>query len=252
MQPELLLLYIYSYLAGAFPTANVLSKWLKGVDLRHQGSGNVGGSNLMRQMGKKWAIPLVAIEFALKGLSPLLLAYLLLDSQTPSFRESFPLYLVPILVLVGNNWSVFLRFQGGRGLMVVCAVMFVLAPPIFLVAFSMYLFGWWASRSSAVWALVAMVSLPVLALTPGEALVVDWPALWRWITGGALVTPDSGVARATSLLCLVMLALVVLKRITANSLSFPEGMSRREVLFNRIVRDRDVASRESWVSRDRE
>ncbi len=247
---ELLGLYLYAYLAGAVPTPYLIARLVKGIDIRQYGSGNVGGSNVVRQLGKGWLAPLAAIEFLLKGLSPALLAYLLLNDQMAAGLRTSPLFLsAPLVALVGNNWSVFLRFQGGRGLMVVCGMALALAPLLFSIAMAVYLVGWRLSRSSAVWALIAVALLPLLALAPGDILTMDWQGVWLLVRDGVLSSPESKESIAISCFGGATLGLVILKRLVGNSLEFPENVSRRKLMFNRLFHDRDVEDREKWVSR---
>ncbi|MDE2938372.1 MAG: glycerol-3-phosphate acyltransferase [Chloroflexota bacterium] len=247
---ELFGLCLYAYLAGAVPTPYLIARLVKGIDLRNYGSGNVGGSNVIRQLGKRWFVPLTAIEFLLKGLSPTLLAYLILADDFPSGpRASFLFLCVPLLALIGNNWSVFLRFQGGRGLMVVCGITLALVPVLFLVTITVYLIGWRVSRNSAVWALVAIVLLPILAWVPGGAMTLDWQGLWLLGRDGISSLPGRNESLVISVLGCAILGVVVLKRLVGNSLSFPEDVSTNRVILNRLFKDRDVDDREKWVGR---
>ena len=246
MYLELAGLYLYSYLIGAMPTTYLLARLGRGIDLREYGSGNVGGSNLLRQMGRKWLIPALAVDFGFKGVSPSLLAFYLLPAGTP-----WPLLLAaPLLSLAGNNWSVFLRWQGGRGILLVCGMLLSLAPLLFAVALGLYLAGWRATGSSGVWVLIALCLLPLLALLPVPLLAAGWPEVLAALTGGELpvTAPVAGPAVA-SWYCLAILAVVVVKRLLSNSLGFPEDVPRRRVLFNRLFRDRDVDDRGDWLAR---
>ena len=250
MYLEILALYAWSYLAGSIPTPYLIAKLARGIDLREYGSGNVGGSNLVRQLGKKWIPPLVLVELAVKGFSPFVIGLLLFGSPVELPTLSLCLFLGgPLLALVGNNWSVFLRFQGGRGLMVVCGMVAALAPLLFLAAISVYLAGWRVSRSSAVWALLAVALLPVLALLPGGVLVVGWSGLVDLLAGGSLKPLPGGYAAVISCFGACILVIVLVKRGLSNSPAFPEGLPRRKVIFNRLVRDRDVDDRSEWISR---
>lgn len=250
MYLEVLVLYACCYLAGSVPTAYLIARLAKGIDLRQYGSGNVGGSNVARQLGKKWMAPLAAIEVAFKGVAPFLLALLAFGTPAELPVLSQCLFLgAPLLALVGNNWSVFLRFQGGRGLTVVSAMVTAVVPLLFLVVIAVYLVGWRITHNSAVWALIAVLLLPVLALLPGGVLLTGWGGLPELLTGGTYQQPPAGYAAVVSAYCGCILALVLLKRVLSNSLAFPENMSRKRVIFNRLLRDRDVDDRTEWVSR---
>jgi acyl phosphate:glycerol-3-phosphate acyltransferase len=218
---ELAGLYLYAYLVGSVPTAYVIARLVKGVDIRRFGSGQVGGSNLVRCAGKWWLVPLGLFELLVKGASPVLLAqhWLGLD------RGSLELLIAPLLALAGHNWSVFLNLHGGRGIAVTVGALLVLSPPLlagFLAVFGM---GWLITRSAGVWTLVALAMLPVWAALAAEPVMISW-------------------------YCVAMLALVVLKRLLSDGMSLPAGgPARRQVLLNRLFRDRDIADRDGWVRR---
>ena len=250
MYLEVLALYGYSYLAGAVPTPYLIAKLTKGIDLREYGSGNVGGSNIARQLGRRWIAPLALVELLLKGLSPFAFGLQVFGPLYEMPLSTLCMFLAaPFLALIGNNWSPFLRFQGGRGLMIVCGMLFSLAPFMFLVGMSVYLVGWRVSRSSAVWALIATAILPVLAVLPGGYLVTSWDAVWAFLGGESIQPAYSRYAIVISCYCGLILLAVLLKRGLSNSPAIPEGLSGKKVLFNRLVRDRDVDDRAEWVSR---
>ena len=249
MFPEIAVLYLYSYLIGAFPTPYVVARLVKGIDLRRYGSGNVGGSNVVRQLGRKWVAPLSLFEFLLKGVSPVFVGLIILGPASGLERTSLLFLAAPLLTLIGNNWSVFLRLQGGRGLLVICGVVTALAPLLFVTAILIYLAGWRITRNSGVWALVAVASLPLLALIPGGLLTIGWSSLLSLLTAPGSFTIPAGEAFVISWYCLVVVALVVLKRLMSNTMVFPPELSRKRVLLNRLFRDRDVDDRAEWVER---
>ncbi len=213
-------LYLYAYLVGSVPTAYLLGRLAKGIDIRSYGSGNVGGTNLAHQAGRLWLLPLGCFDILVKGASPVLIAQYALGWES----DSLVLLGAPILSIIGHNWSVFIRFQGGRGIAVVCGILLAISPLLigaFLVLFSA---GWLATRSAGVWVLVSLLALPLWGILMGQPAAVTW-------------------------LCVVMLGLVLLKRLLSNGTPMPQDISRRRVLFNRAFRDRDVDDRSTWVDR---
>ena len=214
-------LYIFSYLVGAVPTAYIIARLVKGIDLRGYGSGNVGASNLFHHVGKKWVVPLGLFEVLIKGALPIWTGQYLLGLE----RSSGLLMAAPLLAITGNNWSIFLRLQGGRGIAVAGGTLLGLSPLILVPAFVVVAVGGWAlTRSSGIWVLIALVLLPVWAVLRGDPLSI-------------------------SLYCVGLLALVVLKRLVSNWTPLPEDLPRKKVLMNRLLLDRDVADRAQWVDR---
>jgi len=103
-----ILLVVFSYLFGSFPTAFIIYKANKGDDIRNYGSGNVGGTNVLRTAGPGLGILTIVVDI-LKGFIPVLIIYLF-------FPSSYILYiLATVSVLIGHVFPVFLKFRGGKG-----------------------------------------------------------------------------------------------------------------------------------------
>ena len=64
---DIIFLYIGAFLLGSIPTAYIVGKVVRGVDIRGYGSGNVGSANLYEHVGKKWVYPVAAVEIFIKG-----------------------------------------------------------------------------------------------------------------------------------------------------------------------------------------
>jgi glycerol-3-phosphate acyltransferase PlsY len=105
---------IFSYLLGAIPTAYIFGRLLKGVDIRKAGSGNVGATNAMRVLGKGPGALVLLLDI-LKGF----IAVRVIANTVPSDKLAIPYDLFALILgiacIVGHNWTVFLRFSGGKG-----------------------------------------------------------------------------------------------------------------------------------------
>lgn len=225
MALELIGLYVFSYLIGSIPTAYLIAKLARGVDIRAYGSGNVGGSNLFRHVGKIWMAPLGILDVLIKGSVPVWIGVYGLGMD----RTAPLLVVAPLLAIVGHNWSIYLRFQGGRGIAVVAGSLLALAPLLLAAFVVIAVAGWAVTRGAGIWVLISLLLLPLWAmLSPpwgilgGDRVVISW-------------------------YCGAVLGLVVLKRLLSNWTPPYEGLPRRKVLFNRFFRDRDMDDRSEWV-----
>ena len=223
---EIALLYLAAYLLGSVPTAYIIGRVAKGIDIRRYGSGNVGGGNVIQHVGRKWFVPQLFSDALIKGAGTIWFSVYVVGIQWNSPLLIGP----PLLVLAGNNWSPFLKMQGGRGLGVAIGMLLAFSPAILGVALVVYFGGHLLTRGAAVWALAALVSLPLLFYV--------FPAGLKMADGLTMVWFSLGV-----------LGLVVLKRLSSNWTPLPVDLPRRKVFFNRLVRDRDVDDREQWVER---
>ncbi|MFO7952403.1 MAG: glycerol-3-phosphate acyltransferase [Bacillota bacterium] len=121
---------LLAYFIGAFPTAFLVGKTLKSIDIRLEGSGNVGGMNLYRSAGLLPGIITVLLDIA-KGSLAVYLSFVITGE---------PVYymLAGLAAVVGHNYNLFLNFKGGKGLATSLGVFIVLSlqsiPYIFLIA----------------------------------------------------------------------------------------------------------------------
>lgn len=104
-----ILLVIFAYLVGAFPTGYVIYKIKTGGDIRNQGSGNVGGTNVTRTIGTGLGI-ITIIADVLKGFIPILVLYFIYPD------DLILLSIVAIAAILGHDFPVYLKFKGGKGI----------------------------------------------------------------------------------------------------------------------------------------
>lgn len=123
------LVCLIGFLLGAVPFGLVIGK-LKGIDLREKGSGNIGATNAMRQLGKPLGI-LVFVLDTLKGLLPTLLA----KQQTLSPEWVVGVGLIAVL---GHIYSPFVRFKGGKGVATTLGVLLGLDWRVGLLGFGVF------------------------------------------------------------------------------------------------------------------
>jgi acyl phosphate:glycerol-3-phosphate acyltransferase len=108
-----------AYLLGSIPTGLLLGKFY-GIDVRQEGSGNIGATNLYRTVGRKVGI-MTLIGDCLKGMLPVLLAWKL------GMHEPVQAW-VGLAAFCGHVFSIFLLFKGGKGVATALGVYLALAP----------------------------------------------------------------------------------------------------------------------------
>ena len=127
---------IISYLIGSIPTAYIFGRLLKGIDIRQFGSGNVGATNAMRVLGKTPGITVLILD-ALKGFMAVFFLGNFITMKCPVFSAEILSILLGLACISGHNWTIFLRFKGGKGIATTLGVLIGLS--IKIVAFKLIL-----------------------------------------------------------------------------------------------------------------
>jgi glycerol-3-phosphate acyltransferase PlsY len=116
---KFILVAVIGYLMGAIPFALIIGKRMGGIDISKYGSGNLGGTNVLRVLGFKAGVIVMALDIA-KAFVPVMLAKFIIGDSVLSIA-GFPLnwqwgqVITALVVMVGHNWSVYIKFHGGKG-----------------------------------------------------------------------------------------------------------------------------------------
>ena len=159
------ILLVAAYLLGSVPTGLLLGK-AYGIDVRKEGSGNIGATNLYRTVGRMVGVTTL-IGDCLKGLLPVLaVKYSTLPAESAAW--------VGLAAFCGHVFSVFMRFKGGKGVATALGVFLALAPlavGIALVVFIVLMLIWrYVSLGSI--AAAATMPLAVTLLGGGNTLII--------------------------------------------------------------------------------
>ncbi|MBU3958320.1 MAG: glycerol-3-phosphate 1-O-acyltransferase PlsY [Candidatus Omnitrophica bacterium] len=124
--PLIILKIIISYVIGSIPTAYIFGRILKGIDIRKFGSGNVGATNALRVLGK-WPGAIVLVLDTLKGFFTVVFLGDFLASQAGYIPDETLRLILGLSCICGHNWTIFLRFKGGKGMATTLGVLLALA-----------------------------------------------------------------------------------------------------------------------------
>lgn len=120
---------LIGYLLGSFPTAYIIGKWRKGVDIRQVGVGNMGAANVFREIGPWEGILCWAGDVA-KGSAAILVAQVL--------GVSLPWVLASgVAALLGHSFPVYIGFRGGKGASTTMGIFLVLTPLPMAITFAL-------------------------------------------------------------------------------------------------------------------
>ena len=159
MDIKIIFLYIFSYLLGSIPFALLVSL-PQGIDPRKEGSKNPGATNVARLLGKKWGI-VTFLGDAGKGVLALVLAFFLIRND-PNINKELVLTGVGFFAVLGHLFSVFLKFEGGKGVATTIGIFLFLTPKAMLVGLVIFAIAVVITGFVSVGSLLTTFCLPFL------------------------------------------------------------------------------------------
>lgn len=196
------LLLLGAYVLGSVPFAQVLAR-TRGVDLRSDGTGNVGAGNLTKTVGPVWGLAAGVFD-GLKGLIPV---YFSMRAGLGPGAAG----LVGVAAVIGHNWSLFIRGRSGRGLATAFGLILALHPPLAIWTTGWAVAGW--------------------KIGGGLAGFLGWGLL-------PIVTIALGASATESLVVLLLVAILVGRRMQGN----PGDEMDLYSMMKRAVYDRDLVT----------
>lgn len=157
-----------AYVMGSIPTSYLMGRF-KGIDVRKKGSGNVGATNVLRTVGKLPALIVLIVDI-LKGVLAVTLIASFFYNQEMPVNFNVLRALLGISVIVGHNWSVFLKLKGGKGVATSCGVFLVLLPEAAAVAILVFLLVLAITKYVSLGSILLSITVPVVAALMGKEL----------------------------------------------------------------------------------
>jgi glycerol-3-phosphate acyltransferase PlsY len=159
------LICLLSYLIGSIPFSYILTKRIADKDITKSGTGNAGAMNSYEVTGsKKTGIIVLILDF-LKGLFPaLILTYIL--------ELSFSFSLLPlILIIAGHNFSIFLKFKGGRGLATSAGISLVINFWLVILWLTVFFIMYMVKKNIHIGNIFATILLPIFVTFTGDLII---------------------------------------------------------------------------------
>ncbi len=221
---QLCLMMAGAYLLGSIPAAYLVSRWARGIDIRQVGTGNVGSSNVLQSTSSKWLALSVLGFDGVKGALAVWIA------QQAGFSAAMQMA-VGLAAIAGHNWPLFLNFRGGKGIITSLGVIMMMSPWLgIIVAVMAYALA--PIKQLALGVFIALLSLPVFS----------------WFLAGPLGIEERlpvtvGLAALT--------AIAFIRRLAARRSPLCAGLPLWKVFIFRLLFDRDIRDRRTWVERGR-
>src|SRR5205809_3022006 len=161
--PMVFAVAIGSYLLGAIPFGYLAGR-LRGIDILQTGSGNVGATNVVRVLGKRYGYPVFALD-VLKGFGAVKIAMLVAAGRPPEWNSP---EIVGILAamssILGHLYPPWLKFNGGKGVATSAGALLALTPVATLIGVAIWIIVFWLTRYVSLASITAAVVLPIVIL----------------------------------------------------------------------------------------
>ena len=171
----LLLAAAAAYLLGSLPTGFLVAR-ARGIDIRAQGSGNIGATNVFRILGIPAGI-FVLLTDALKGAVAVLLVPTLVAQGFPGSDPVSLRMTCALGAVLGHNYTCWLRFKGGKGIATSAGALAALVPEAFLITLGVFLLVLAVSRYVSLASISGAAALPVAAWMTQAPRAVFWLSL---------------------------------------------------------------------------
>ena len=154
---------IGSYLLGSVPFGYLAGK-IGGIDIRKVGSGNIGATNVVRALGKRYGYPVFVLDL-LKGFGAVKISIsIAADARQAWGSPEMVGILAAVAAVIGHSFPLWLKFRGGKGVATAAGALFGLMPLAALIAVTIWVLVFWFTRYVSVASLVTAVALPVVFL----------------------------------------------------------------------------------------
>ena len=152
-----------SYLLGSIPFGYLAGR-LQGIDIRQAGSCNVGATNVVRLLGKRYGYPVFALD-VLKGFAAVKISMLMATGRPPEWNspEIFGI-LAAMSSVLGHLYPPWLKFKGGKGVATSAGALLALTPVSTLIGVAIWIIVFWLTRYVSLASLTAAVVLPIVIL----------------------------------------------------------------------------------------
>jgi len=172
---------VQAYLIGGIPWALIIGKRLYGIDVRKEGSGNLGATNVYRVLGTKAGLATAFLDVA-KGAVAVGIAWLLVPASLSSVAHDWTLLGATMAAILGHSYSPYIGFAGGKGVAVAAGALLVLTPKAWPIMFATF---------------VLMIVLTRYVSVASITVALEYPILTWWFYGDQMPFVIFSVAAAS-------------------------------------------------------
>lgn len=177
---NLIFVILVSYLVGSIPNSIVISKLVRGIDIRNFGSGNAGGTNVFRVLGWKWGVLTILLDTLKGAVAVIVIARFYLDrfpfnNITPFDDFTLVQIICGVAAVIGHVFTLFAGFKGGKGIATGLGVLIMIVTIDMVVAIGIFILVVGYSRYISLGSLAAAISVPIVMIIRENLFHVDIP-----------------------------------------------------------------------------
>jgi len=171
---RIILIILIGYLIGSLPFAYLAGKLVKGVDIRREGSKNIGATNVFRVVGILPGIAVLLLDISKGFLSVRLPALFSVAKSAAMSRQTLDSLglLAGLSAIGGHNWSIFMKFRGGKGVATGCGVALGMAPIPALLSLAVFMVVIALTRYVSLGSIIAVLTFPLNCLLFKESITL--------------------------------------------------------------------------------
>jgi glycerol-3-phosphate acyltransferase PlsY len=169
---------VLSYLVGSIPTSIIVAKVARGIDIRQYGSGNAGGTNVIRVLGWRTGLFVIAMDIAKGLLATLVIARLMygpipFENRTPFDDFTLVQIIAVCAAILGHVWTLFAGFRGGKGMATAGGMLIGVAPVEVAISFGVFAVVFLITHYVSLGSLSAAVAFPLTMFFRENVFMVD-------------------------------------------------------------------------------
>lgn len=182
------LVIILSYLVGSIPTSIIVGKLVKGIDIRNYGSGNPGGTNVIRVVGLGWGIFVILFD-AFKGFfaTYFIAGWFYRGDLTQFLNFTTLQILAGCFAVVGHIWTIFAGFRGGKGVSTSAGMLLGIAPFDLLIAIVIFSVIVASTRYVSLGSIVSAISFPFIIIFTERILKIKHSDFYTLLIFGSII-----------------------------------------------------------------
>ena len=169
---------VLSYLVGSIPTSIIVARKVRGIDIRQHGSGNAGGTNVIRVLGWKAGVFVIALDMAKGLIATMAIARMMqgpipFENKTPFDDFTVVQIIAGCAAILGHIWTLFAGFRGGKGIATAGGMLIGIAPIEVAVSFAVFAIVFLVSHYVSLGSLSAAVAFPLTMFFRENVFLVE-------------------------------------------------------------------------------